>query len=110
MESPDASRQNYARRDACVVIAATLLAAIICARFDVGEAVTRWTRPYERLQLDELPLILLVIALGLIIGERLGLSPKTAANPQSSIKQKLGASSALQLILIAQQYGLDSAK
>ena len=44
------------------------------------------------------------------IGERLGLSPKTAANHQSSIKQKLGASSALQLILIAQQYGLDTAK
>jgi len=40
------------------------------------------------------------------IGERLGLSPKTAANHQSSIKQKLGASSALQLILIAQQFGL----
>lgn len=44
------------------------------------------------------------------IGARLGLSPKTAANHQSSIKQKLGASSALQLILIAQQYGLDSFK
>jgi DNA-binding NarL/FixJ family response regulator len=44
------------------------------------------------------------------IGERLGLSPKTAANHQSSIKQKLGADSALQLMLIAQQYGLDSAK
>jgi len=42
------------------------------------------------------------------IGERLGLSPKTAANHQSSIKQKLGASSALQLILIAQQSGLIS--
>jgi two-component system, NarL family, invasion response regulator UvrY len=40
------------------------------------------------------------------IGERLGLSPKTAANHQSSIKQKLGATSALQLILIAQQFGL----
>jgi DNA-binding NarL/FixJ family response regulator len=44
------------------------------------------------------------------IGERLGLSPKTAANHQSSIKQKLGADSALQLMLIAQQYGLDSGK
>jgi two-component system, NarL family, invasion response regulator UvrY len=42
------------------------------------------------------------------IGERLGLSPKTAANHQSSIKQKLGAHSALQLILIAQQFGLIS--
>jgi len=40
------------------------------------------------------------------IGERLGLSPKTAANHQSSIKQKLGAESALQLILIARQFGL----
>jgi DNA-binding NarL/FixJ family response regulator len=44
------------------------------------------------------------------IGERLGLSPKTAANHQSSIKQKLGVTSALQLILIAQQFGLTSAK
>jgi DNA-binding NarL/FixJ family response regulator len=40
------------------------------------------------------------------IGERLGLSAKTAANHQSSIKQKLGANSALQLMLIAQQFGL----
>jgi two-component system invasion response regulator UvrY len=44
------------------------------------------------------------------IGERLGLSPKTAANHQTSIKQKLGATSALQLILIAQQFGLTSGK
>jgi DNA-binding NarL/FixJ family response regulator len=44
------------------------------------------------------------------IGERLGLSAKTAANHQSSIKQKLGVSSALQLILVAQQYGLNSGK
>ncbi|MGC2028614.1 MAG: response regulator transcription factor [Steroidobacteraceae bacterium] len=40
------------------------------------------------------------------IGERLGLSPKTAANHQSSIKQKLGAESALQLLLVAKQLGL----
>ena len=67
MESVDAgSRRNYARRDAAVVIAATLLAALVCARFDVGETVARWTRPYERLQLDELPMILLVMAIGLI--------------------------------------------
>jgi two-component system, NarL family, sensor histidine kinase UhpB len=60
------SRRNYARRDAAVVIAATLLAAVICAKFDFGEALARWTRPYERLQLDELPLILLVMAICLI--------------------------------------------
>ncbi len=40
------------------------------------------------------------------IAVRLGVSPKTAANHQSSIKNKLGAGSALQLILIAQQFGL----
>ncbi len=40
------------------------------------------------------------------IAVRLGLSPKTAANHQSSIKQKLGAGSALQLVLIARQFGL----
>jgi len=40
------------------------------------------------------------------IAVRLGLSPKTASNHQSSIKQKLGAGSALQLMLIAHQYGL----
>ncbi len=67
METADErSRRNYARRDAAVVIAATLLAVIVCAKFDLGEAVTGWTRPYERLQLDELPLILLVMAIGLI--------------------------------------------
>ncbi|MGO9931029.1 MAG: response regulator [Steroidobacteraceae bacterium] len=44
------------------------------------------------------------------IGERLGLSPKTAANHQSSIKQKLGVSSALQLLLLAQQFGLVSGR
>ena len=44
------------------------------------------------------------------IGERLGLSPKTAANHQSSIKHKLGVTSALQLMLIAQRFGLVSDK
>jgi two-component system invasion response regulator UvrY len=44
------------------------------------------------------------------IGERLGLSPKTTANHQTSIKQKLGVTSALQLILMAQQFGLISPK
>lgn len=40
------------------------------------------------------------------IGERLGVSTKTVANHQSSIKHKLGATSALQLILVARQLGL----
>jgi two-component system, NarL family, invasion response regulator UvrY len=40
------------------------------------------------------------------IGEQLGISPKTVANLQSSIKQKLGANTALQLMIIARQAGL----
>jgi two-component system, NarL family, sensor histidine kinase UhpB len=35
-------------------------------RFDVSEALTAWSRPHEQLQLDELPGILLVIAVSLI--------------------------------------------
>jgi DNA-binding NarL/FixJ family response regulator len=41
------------------------------------------------------------------VGEHLGVSAKTVANLQSSIKQKLGASSAFQLIVIARQLGLE---
>jgi two-component system invasion response regulator UvrY len=64
----------------------------------------------QSLSLRELEVLrLLVQGYGIEdIAVRLGLSPKTAANHQSSIKQKLGAGSALQLILIAQQFGLVS--
>lgn len=40
------------------------------------------------------------------VAEHLGVSTKTIANCQSLIKQKLGAGSALQLVLIAQRMGL----
>jgi two-component system sensor histidine kinase UhpB len=54
------------RRDLLVVICVSLAAAIICVKFDVGEALLSWTRPREQLQLDEVPGILLVIAICLI--------------------------------------------
>lgn len=41
------------------------------------------------------------------IAANVGLNPKTVANHQSSIKQKLGADSALQLFQIARKLGLD---
>jgi len=41
------------------------------------------------------------------IGARLGVSTKTVANHQSVIKNKLGTTSALQLILVARQLGID---
>jgi two-component system, NarL family, invasion response regulator UvrY len=40
------------------------------------------------------------------VGKRLGISAKTVANLQTSIKQKLGASSALQLLIMARQLGV----
>jgi two-component system invasion response regulator UvrY len=42
------------------------------------------------------------------IADSLGLNPKTVANHQSTIKQKLGADSAIQLLKKASQLGLES--
>jgi two-component system, NarL family, sensor histidine kinase UhpB len=58
--------KTSARRDIAVVICVSLLAAILCVKFDVSEAVSRWTLPLERLQLDELPGVLLVVAISLV--------------------------------------------
>jgi len=44
---------------------ATLTTAMLCVQFDVSEMLRRWTAPWERLQLDELPPILLVLAIAL---------------------------------------------
>jgi signal transduction histidine kinase len=39
--------------------------AILCVQFDFSEALRRWTAPWERFQLDELPAVLVVLAAGL---------------------------------------------
>ena len=54
-----------ARRDLWWLVAWALLSAWLCARFDVSEAITSWARPHEGLQLDELPGVLLSVALAL---------------------------------------------
>ena len=41
-------------------------AAFVCVRFDLSEILLGWTRQHERLQLDELPGVLLVVATCLI--------------------------------------------
>ena len=41
------------------------------------------------------------------IAQSMGLNPKTVANHQSAIKQKLGADTAVQLLRIAEGLGLD---
>jgi signal transduction histidine kinase len=65
-DAEDQGRKTSARRDIAVVVAVSLVAAFICVKFDVSEALAAWARPHERFQLDELPPILLIIAICLI--------------------------------------------
>ena len=54
------------RRDIVLMVIVAGAATYACAKFNLSEALLNWTRPFERLQLDELPAILLVIAISLI--------------------------------------------
>lgn len=54
------------RRDIALMVIVAGLAAFICSKFNLSEALLNWTRPFERLQLDELPAVLLVVAISLI--------------------------------------------
>jgi two-component system sensor histidine kinase UhpB len=47
------------------VALATALMAALCVEFDFSEALRRWTAPWERFQLDEVPAVLVVLAAGL---------------------------------------------
>ena len=60
------NRSWSARRDALAVALLSVIAAVLCVKFDVSEMLARWTRPLERLQLDEAPVVLLVVAIALI--------------------------------------------
>jgi two-component system, NarL family, sensor histidine kinase UhpB len=52
-------------QDTIVVALATTIMGALCVQFDFSEALRRWTAPWERFQLDELPAVLLVLAAGL---------------------------------------------
>jgi hypothetical protein len=62
----DADRKISARRDIVLIAVVAIVAAVICVKFNLSEALLKWTRPFERLQLDELPAVLLVVAISLI--------------------------------------------
>jgi two-component system, NarL family, sensor histidine kinase UhpB len=62
----DAGRKISARRDIVLIIVVAVTAAFVCVKFNLSEALLNWTRPFERLQLDELPAVLLVVAISLI--------------------------------------------
>jgi two-component system, NarL family, sensor histidine kinase UhpB len=53
-------------RDSAVIFAIIVATTILCVRFDVSEMLRRWTAPWEGVQLDELPGILLVLAITLV--------------------------------------------
>jgi glucose-6-phosphate-specific signal transduction histidine kinase len=61
-------------QDAAVVALATAVMAALCVEFDFSEALRRWTEPWERFQLDELPAVLVVLAAGMawFAGRRYG--------------------------------------
>jgi two-component system, NarL family, sensor histidine kinase UhpB len=65
-DSGESGRRIAARRDIVWVIVVAATAAFVFAKFDLTEALLKWTRPFERLQLDEIPGVLLVIAISLI--------------------------------------------
>ncbi len=62
----ETGRKISARRDIVLIVLIAIAAAFLCAKFNLSEALLRWTRPHERLQLDEIPGVLLVIAVSLI--------------------------------------------
>ncbi len=53
-------------RDAVIVVAIAVAAALVCVKLDVSEALVGWLKLYERQQLDELPPVLLVLATSLV--------------------------------------------
>jgi two-component system, NarL family, sensor histidine kinase UhpB len=61
----DARASGAHLRDAILVAGITVAAAALCAHFNVTEKLRHLTAPYEWLQLDELPSVVLVLAVGL---------------------------------------------
>jgi two-component system sensor histidine kinase UhpB len=52
-------------QDTILIALTTGAMALLCVQFDLSEALRRWTAPWERFQLDELPAVLAVLAAGL---------------------------------------------
>jgi signal transduction histidine kinase len=65
MASAPSTAPSAARRDLVLLAALVAATAALCVHFNVSEDLFRWTRPLERFQVDELPLVLLVSLMGL---------------------------------------------
>jgi two-component system, NarL family, sensor histidine kinase UhpB len=64
--SPARERRSVARRDLAIVVVISIASAIVSVKLNLSEKILAWTRPHERWQLDELPGVLLAIAVCLI--------------------------------------------
>jgi two-component system, NarL family, sensor histidine kinase UhpB len=62
---PQMQHERVVWQDTIAVVLTTAVVAVLCVQFDLSEALRRWTAPWERFQLDELPAVLLVLAAGL---------------------------------------------
>lgn len=51
--------------DVAAVAAITVLTYVVCVQFEVHEHLARWLQRLERWQVDELPVVLLVLAVGM---------------------------------------------
>jgi signal transduction histidine kinase len=62
----DAGRKISARRDIALIVVIAIAAFYLSAKYNLSEALLEWTRPLERLQVDEVPGVLLVVAICLV--------------------------------------------
>ncbi len=76
--------------DLIVVAVATALFAWVSVELELGEAVLAWTQPREHYQLDELPGVLLVLAIGLA-----WFSWRRAADASAELRERRSAERAL---------------
>jgi signal transduction histidine kinase len=65
METARPDDRTTAQRDLVALAVVAALFAVLSAHLELAEKVAAWTRPYERWQLDELPLLLLFVVAGL---------------------------------------------
>jgi two-component system, NarL family, sensor histidine kinase UhpB len=63
---PFRARRDLPRRDVALVVAVTVLSIVVSAHFDLNEAFYALTRHAEYLQVDELPVGMLALLIGLI--------------------------------------------
>jgi len=79
-------------RDLAIVVAAAIVFAALSAHFELGETIAALTQSRERYQLDELPGILLFMALGFVwFAWRRLRDARAALQRQIAIEAKLGA-------------------